>query len=297
MSWKTRLETMRRLMLADAEKHRGKDPGVSHVGCALIYVGPDERGKLDSLPARYSECRRLAEFGWPAEGGSLIRILLSPWCADGTLVDFASLSSDAGKILREAPAGTVTLPEGFVDGGGDLGFWVQLIMASQPRKFWQPGGTTLPWNAAELRGLSEVFGIDYPRGLAVKGEPPDYWLVEVDDVFRVSVDAVDRLCAESGDAVHGVDFRSVYWFGTEYSFTPKQAACVKILWQAWENKTPEMDFKTVLACAEDALSGEGLGKQITEGARLVDTFKNHPAWGTMIVPGETKGSVRLRKPK
>jgi hypothetical protein len=34
---------------------------------------------------------------------------------------------------------------------------------------------------------------------------------------------------------HGPDFRSVHWFGQDFSFTAKQAACVRILWAAWES--------------------------------------------------------------
>ncbi len=31
---------------------------------------------------------------------------------------------------------------------------------------------------------------------------------------------------------HSIDFRSVYWFGTNYNFTSNQAAAVKILWES-----------------------------------------------------------------
>jgi len=89
---------------------------------------------------------------------------------------------------------------------------------------------------------------------------------------------------EISEARHSQDFRSVNWFGTEYSFTPNQAAAVKILWEAWENKTPE-------------LSGDFLVAEVeSESKRPRDIFKNNSAFGTMIQPGKTKGSFRLVEP-
>jgi hypothetical protein len=86
---------------------------------------------------------------------------------------------------------------------------------------------------------------------------------------------------------HSDDFRSVVWFGTSYTFTKSQAACVEILWAAREAGTPELDGLTVVTKAEVAQT------------RLIDVFrsngKTHPAWGTMIVPGTSKGARRLNE--
>jgi len=90
-------------------------------------------------------------------------------------------------------------------------------------------------------------------------------------------------------ASHSDDFRSVRWFGTSYSFRDSEAKVLKVLWEQWENGTPEIGNRTALAKA-------GLDNE-----RLPDVFKckgkYHPAWGTMIVPGTTKGTVQLREPK
>jgi hypothetical protein len=83
-----------------------------------------------------------------------------------------------------------------------------------------------------------------------------------------------------------MDFRSVHWFGNNHSFTRTQAACVKVLWAAWENGTPELDQQTVLTAPEVD----------SESKRLADLFKDHPAWGTMLVQGKTAGSYRLAPP-
>lgn len=81
------------------------------------------------------------------------------------------------------------------------------------------------------------------------------------------------------DARHSVDFRSVRWFGIDYTFTPTQAAVVKSLWENWENETPDVGQDAIL---------EGAG---SECDRLRDLFRNHPAWGTLIVP---TGSANAR---
>jgi hypothetical protein len=90
-------------------------------------------------------------------------------------------------------------------------------------------------------------------------------------------------------ARHGRDFRSVNWFGALYSFTGNQAAIVKVLWEEWEKDTPEVGLKTLLAD-----SG-------VDSDRVQDVFKEkgviHPAWGAMIIPGKTKGTLRLQPPE
>ncbi len=87
-------------------------------------------------------------------------------------------------------------------------------------------------------------------------------------------------------ARHSVDFVSVHWFGIDYDFTATQAACVKALWTAWENKTPVMQEQSILTEAESS------------GSRLRDVFEKgkHPAWGTMIAKAG-KGRFRLQEPE
>ena len=80
---------------------------------------------------------------------------------------------------------------------------------------------------------------------------------------------------------HSPDFRSVHWFGASYTFTPGQAAVVKILWVAWENGTPEVGGDYLL------------GQSGLESGRMSDIFKRHPAWSNMIVEGQGQGTFRL----
>lgn len=93
-----------------------------------------------------------------------------------------------------------------------------------------------------------------------------------------SRDEDDRL-----NTAHGIDFRSVRWFGEAYEFTSTQAACVKVLWEHWEQRTSAVGETSILESA-------GAG-----GERLRDIFDKgkHPAWGTMIVDSR-KGAFRLQ---
>jgi hypothetical protein len=93
----------------------------------------------------------------------------------------------------------------------------------------------------------------------------------------------DGMAKTRAMASHAPDYRSVHWFGADYQFTGTQAACVKILWEAWENKTPEVGDMTIL---------DMVGTSCT---RLNIMFRGHAAWGTMIRSGR-KGSHRLAAP-
>ncbi len=80
---------------------------------------------------------------------------------------------------------------------------------------------------------------------------------------------------------HSPDFRSVNLDDHEYSLTGRQAQVVEFLYQMYQNKTPEVSQSLVL---------EHLESKYTE---LRYVFKNNPAWGTLVVSGKTKGTVRL----
>jgi hypothetical protein len=82
---------------------------------------------------------------------------------------------------------------------------------------------------------------------------------------------------------HSQDFRSVVWCGHPFQFTSNQAACIRVLWDAWEKGTPEVGDTTILDEAG------------CESTRLVDVFKHNAAWGSMIVDGSTKGSSQLQE--
>ncbi|HMF11451.1 MAG TPA: hypothetical protein VKE94_04075 [Gemmataceae bacterium] len=118
--------------------------------------------------------------------------------------------------------------------------------------------------------------------------PADYegFLPDLDEQADKSSDQAAN--EKLGPARHSADFRSVHWYGADYTFTEAQAKVVAQLWQAWENRTPEVGNYHLLQTA------------ILDNDRLPDVFKSkgqyHLAWGTMIVVGSTKASYRLEAP-
>ena len=87
------------------------------------------------------------------------------------------------------------------------------------------------------------------------------------------------------DARHSLDFASVDWYGTPFTFTTNQAACVRVLWEAWKNKTPVIGGLTIIDAAGVDRSDE----------RLDLVFRDNLAWGTMIV-SPSKGRYCLKAP-
>jgi len=105
------------------------------------------------------------------------------------------------------------------------------------------------------------------------------------DAVSASLAAIRKLIP-SHDTSHGDDFRSVKWFGTSYSFTANQAACVRVLWDHWERGTPEVADETLLQAVDHEAPPD----------RLNVLFRGSPAWKAMIVEGSTKGTHRLVEP-
>lgn len=81
---------------------------------------------------------------------------------------------------------------------------------------------------------------------------------------------------------HSADFRSVYVDGVLFALSPHQAQIIQILWGHWEQKTPDVEQDYIL---------EEIG---SKNKRLRNYFRNNTAWGTLIVPGERKGTFRLK---
>lgn len=88
---------------------------------------------------------------------------------------------------------------------------------------------------------------------------------------------------------HSEDFASVTWNGVHYSFTPTQARCVSVLWNAWKAGTPGVFSGTVIERAD--VASERL--DMVFRVKVEGKSRSHPAWGTMIVKGSTNSSFRL----
>ena len=89
------------------------------------------------------------------------------------------------------------------------------------------------------------------------------------------------------DVEHSDDFRSVLWYGTEYSFTANQAPVIRLLYEHWQRGTPDVGDETLLESVDHELPP----------ARFSTLFRDSKAWKTIIVAGETRGTHRRRPPK
>lgn len=77
-------------------------------------------------------------------------------------------------------------------------------------------------------------------------------------------------------------FRSACIGGREYSFTKMQAKAMECLWIAYQQGAPDVPTEAILETLD------------TTQTRLRDLFREHPAWNTVLVPGRTKGTFRLK---
>lgn len=117
----------------------------------------------------------------------------------------------------------------------------------------------------------------------------NYCVVGPDGIRQTVVVVVDKEvlalpAAAAPVARHSLDFRSVHWYGLDLSNNPQQAAAFAILWDAAANGTHDV-------------GGDAVCVQIgADGRRLDHIFRGHPAWGTVVIKGASRGSFRLAPP-
>ncbi len=85
---------------------------------------------------------------------------------------------------------------------------------------------------------------------------------------------------EPQELEHYPDYTSVKWRGHEYQFNKNQAACVRLLHEAWLEGTPYLSGHCLLTTIEGAVKMSGL-------------FRRHPAWKRLILMGDRKATYRL----
>lgn len=92
---------------------------------------------------------------------------------------------------------------------------------------------------------------------------------------------VRPLCGKpTATNTHSADFRSIVWEGESYRFSTLQSAAIELLWRSWESDAPDLSQDYILT---------EIG---SESRSLSDLFKNHKAWGKVVV-GEN-GIYRLK---
>ena len=131
---------------------------------------------------------------------------------------------------------------------------------------------TSPWNPKDRPVVNTAFRLasDLAASLLSKGR------------FDLLQAPLSRIVEAFAEKSAGPGFASVRWDGRHFTFSANQAAVVRLLWEAWQAGTPDVHQSKLL---EDTDS---------ESKRLADLFKDHPAWGSLIVT-TAKGVYRLNE--
>jgi hypothetical protein len=178
--------------------------------------------------------------------------------------------------------------------------WMFFVLGAKLEGVFDAKGAFVPEDAyRDIRVLSDYIrpNVDYyVDGRMSAGELSDLWsiirpmLLAEEEVPTEVSDNADE-ASESGNAppkdegeevLHSNDYRWVKYNGHCFTFTDYQAAAVKLL---WEQKGGELGQAYIL---------EEIGSATN---RFRNVFKKkggmHPAWGTMIIRGQTKGTYCL----
>jgi hypothetical protein len=137
-------------------------------------------------------------------------------------------------------------------------------------------------------GDSEAMGLPEPDEIAAVN--PASGQTTAVDLKRLSSVGVggDNLPqgSQSEPFAISTDGRSVKWTDhpDPFEFTPMQAKCFEFMFTNWKSGTPVLAQETIL---------ENAGASVTRLSEIFTKGK-HPAWGTLIVPGKTKGTFRLK---
>ncbi|MCK6619733.1 MAG: 7-cyano-7-deazaguanine synthase [Calditrichaceae bacterium] len=125
-------------------------------------------------------------------------------------------------------------------------------------------------------------GIQRHTKALLRHELPAYCLL----VMAVDYDSLPKEAEAEGAFSHSDDFRSINYNGFAYTLTSKQAEVVKLLYNAWEQGTPDIGQGFILTKLDP--------DDKRSNRRLRDVFKSTPeVWGTLIIPGSKKGTYRL----
>jgi len=115
-----------------------------------------------------------------------------------------------------------------------------------------------------IRGLKGIFGQDFQGKRRIQ---------------ELLHDAKRKSNNESFS--HSKDFRSIRLKNKEYSLTERQSEIVQILYEAYKEGTSEVGEQYIL---------EHIG---SPNSRLRDSLRTGNLWGTLVIRGNSRGSIRL----
>jgi len=82
---------------------------------------------------------------------------------------------------------------------------------------------------------------------------------------------------------HSPDFRSVNFCGQEFCFSAMKSRVVQVLFENWQKGAPDTGQDCLIEAAESK----------RQDSSIAQLFRGDAAWGTMIIPGTTKGTFRI----
>lgn len=189
---------------------------------------------------------------------------------------------DLRKRLRKIANAIEGLP-GWGGGASDQRRGFQTTLTSLAESKMYDGERLKPGDATKLlenRVQAVTDAVELLTPVSRKATPQD----AVPELAPTVV-VLERVEPDPNRISYGVDCRCVNWYGTVYNFAPIPAACVRILIEHCKHGVPDVGEKTIL-------TNEWVETSQTRLASVFDNGK-HPAWGTMITPGATKGTFRI----
>lgn len=134
-------------------------------------------------------------------------------------------------------------------------------------------GVTYPSDHHLTAGIARTVLANKPHSTKL-AELPD-WLHA-----RILYEAPALIDTGAGPS-HSLDFTSVSWFGTAYTFNKgQQSQAVRMLWEAWE-RGHTLAQATIAEAVESNDDHFQLSK-VFRTAKPGGGYQPHPAWGTMI---------------
>lgn len=141
-----------------------------------------------------------------------------------------------------------------------------------------PYSKFMPWPADRVQSAFEVL---VNAGIIQH----DHVLCDGHDAEELCLLNATLAMADTKDGiVCSPDGVTMQWGDQAFTFTPYQTAAIELLYAAYRAGRPDLRGDYIL---------ERIG---SNGTRLCDVFKRSPAWGTLVKPGERKGTYRIADP-
>ena len=201
---------------------------------------------------------------------------------DNPTPNYSEEISEIRRILDGPPdLGNIDTPQKLLVA---INYWLRFIKVfSQDKDLKKLDCSVIVRKGFKLSSKAEVF-LDAPIGESFDSETS----VQELEKIRTEIYRLDKSLYKTRTPKNYFfpenDYKDVRWARSKFKFSPKQAEIVKILHDAFKERNPEMSQARII---------KKLG--VSSKTRVIHYFKNppHPAWDTLIIKGERKGTRRL----